>query len=172
MRSRQQAAWRRVCRRSAERRLGNPLCDLQDSPQPPCTSRLLQRIRPSCLPATHGVFLQLNYGFLSVAFYKRGRSSPASAESQSLQRTPLPQQPPTPCKPCRAGRIKPSLPNRTLLRARRIVKTTSRREANGALKPSYKGCRSKRQGYTVGVLHRNTIPVEVLLPLIISICFY
>jgi hypothetical protein len=83
-----------------------------------------------------------------------------------------PSGPPTPCKPCRTGRINPSLPNRTLPRTRRIVKTTSRQAANGALKPSYKGYRSKRQGYTVGVLPRNTISIEVLLPLIISIYFY
>jgi len=63
--------------------------------------------------------------------------------------------PPTPCKPCIAGRIKSSLPNRTLLITRRIVKTTNLQATKGALKPSYKGYRSKRQGYIVGVLPRK-----------------
>ena len=94
----------------------------------------------------------------------------ASADSQSHRERPG--GPPMPCKPCRAGRVKPSLPNRTLPTTRRIVKTTSRQEANGALKPSYKGYRSKRRDYTVGILSRNTISIEVLLPLIISVYFY
>ena len=54
-------------------------------------------------------------------------AAPASAESQNPQRTPQ-RPPPTPCKPCRARRIKPSLPNRTLPRTRRIVKTTNRQK--------------------------------------------
>jgi hypothetical protein len=82
-------------------------------PAPPTHSPLLSLSFSRRVP-------QLNYGFLGVAVYKRGRSSPASAEFQSHRERPG--GPPMPCKPCRAGRVKPSLPNRTLPRTRRIVK--------------------------------------------------
>ncbi len=134
-------------------------------------------LRPRGTSGSFNVFASLDSQFLTACSSSSTTASRSINAASRLHRVPEPQRtpqrpPPTPCKPCRTGRINPNLPNRTLPRTRRIVKTTSRQAANGALKPSYKGYRSKRQDYTVGVLPRNTISIEVLLPLIISIYFY